>query len=204
MLIAGLEKFNSGELIFDGYNFKNLNEDELSDIRRKNIGIIFQSFFLLPNFTALENVNLTLEINNINNGLNKSKEILDKVGLKHRFNHYPSQLSGGEQQRVAIARSLVMKPKLILADEPTGNLDKINSSLISGILFDIVKDSGSSLILVTHDLPMALEICDRSIILNNGEITTDMKTYEILKDKKIMEENRLELPYGFALHHLEE
>ena len=89
---SGLEKFNSGELIFDGNNFKNLNEDQLSDIRRKNIGIIFQSFFLLPNFTALENVNLTLEINNINNGLNKSKEILDKVGLKHRFNHYQSTL----------------------------------------------------------------------------------------------------------------
>ena len=169
MLIAGLEKFNSGELIFDGYNFKNLNEDELSDIRRKNIGIIFQSFFLLPNFTALENVNLTLEINNINNGLNKSKEILDKVGLKHRFNHYPSQLSGGEQQRVAIARSLVMKPKLILADEPTGNLDKINSSLISGILFDIVKDSGSSLILVTHDTKIANK-AHKKIEINDGKI----------------------------------
>ena len=169
MLIAGLEKFNSGELIFDGNNFKNLNEDELSDIRRKNIGIIFQSFFLLPNFTALENVNLTLEINNINNGLNKSKEILDKVGLKHRFNHYPSQLSGGEQQRVAIARSLVMKPKLILADEPTGNLDKINSSLISGILFDIVKDSGSSLILVTHDTKIANK-AHKKIEINDGKI----------------------------------
>ena len=169
MLIAGLEKFNSGELIFDGNNFKNLNEDELSDIRRKNIGIIFQSFFLLPNFTALENVNLTLEINNINNGLNKSKEILDKVGLKHRLSHYPSQLSGGEQQRVAIARSLVMKPKLILADEPTGNLDKINSSLISSILFDIVKDSGSSLILVTHDTKIANK-AHKKIEINDGKI----------------------------------
>ena len=105
----------------------------------------------------------------INNGLNKSKEILDKVGLKHRFNHYPSQLSGGEQQRVAIARSLVMKPKLILADEPTGNLDKINSSLISGILFDIVKDSGSSLILVTHDTKIANK-ANKKIEINDGKI----------------------------------
>ena len=155
MLIAGLEKFNSGELIFDGNNFKNLNEDELSDIRRKNIGIIFQSFFLLPNFTALENVNLALEINNINNGLNKSKEILDKVGLKHRFNHYPSQLSGGEQQRVAIARSLVMKPKLILADEPTGALDSKTSYEVMDLIQKINDQGlvGINLFMILQHLP---------------------------------------------------
>ena len=171
MLIAGLEKFNSGELIFDGNNFKNLNEDELSDIRRKNIGIIFQSFFLLPNFTALENVNLTLEINNINNGLNKSKEILDKVGLNHRFNHYPSQLSGGEQQRVAIARSLVMKPKLILADEPTGNLDPAAAHKILKILEQINKE-GTSIIMATHNYKLISDKDYRIIELKEGSLVS--------------------------------
>ncbi len=170
MLIAGMEKFNSGDLIFDGINLKDLNEDQLTDIRKKNIGIIFQSFFLLPNFTALENVNLSLEINNINNGLVKSKDILDRVGLKNRLNHFPGQLSGGEQQRVAIARSLVMKPKLILADEPTGNLDKVNSLLISNILFDLVKDEGSSLILVTHDSKIANK-ANKKVEINDGKIS---------------------------------
>ena len=170
MLIAGMEKFNSGDLIFDGINLKNLNEDQLTDIRKKNIGIIFQSFFLLPNFTALENVNLSLEINNINNGILKSKDILDRVGLKNRLNHFPSQLSGGEQQRVAIARSLVMKPKLILADEPTGNLDKVNSLLISNILFDLVNDEGSSLILVTHDTKIANK-ANKKVEINDGKIS---------------------------------
>ena len=151
MLIAGLERITSGKLVFDNKNIETLSEDQLSSIRKKDIGIIFQSFFLLPNLTTLENVNIVLEINNIKNSLFKSKEILEKVGLKNRFDHYPSQLSGGEQQRVAIARSLVSKPKLLLADEPTGNLDGKNSMQISNILFDIVREENTSLILVTHD-----------------------------------------------------
>ena len=169
MLIAGLEKFNSGELIFDGYNFKNLNEDELSDIRRKNIGIIFQSFFLLPNFTALENVNLTLEINNINNGLNKSKEILDKVGLKHRFNHYPSQLSGGEQQRVAIARSLCMEPKIMLFDEPTSALDPEMISEVLDVIVDLANE-GMTMVVVTHEMGFARKVADRMVFMDEGKI----------------------------------
>ena len=123
MLIGGLEKASSGKIFFENNEITNMSEDEISNIRRKNVGIVFQSFYLIPNYTALENVSLTLEINKISNAEIKAKEILERFGLSERFYNLPSQLSGGEQQRVAIARSIVMKPKLILADEPTGNLD---------------------------------------------------------------------------------
>ena len=155
MLIGGLEKSSSGKIFFENNEITNMSEDEISNIRRKNIGIVFQSFYLIPNYTALENVSLTLEINKILNAEIKAKEILDRFGLSERFYNLPSQLSGGEQQRVAIARSIVMKPKLILADEPTGNLDSENSELISKILFDYVSDEKASLIMVTHDNNLA-------------------------------------------------
>ena len=155
MLIGGLEKASSGKIFFENNQITNMSEDEISNIRRKNIGIVFQSFYLIPNYTALENVSLTLEINKISNAEIKAKEILERFGLSERFYNLPSQLSGGEQQRVAIARSIVMKPKLILADEPTGNLDSENSELISKILFDYVSDEKASLIMVTHDNNLA-------------------------------------------------
>ena len=155
MLIGGLEKATSGKIFFENNDITNMGEDEISNIRRKNIGIVFQSFYLIPNYTALENVSLTLEINKISNAEIKAKEILERFGLSERFYNLPSQLSGGEQQRVAIARSIVMKPKLILADEPTGNLDSENSELISKILFDYVSDEKASLIMVTHDNNLA-------------------------------------------------
>ena len=155
MLIGGLEKASSGKIFFENNEITNMSEDEISNIRRKNISIVFQSFYLIPNYTALENVSLTLEINKISNAEVKAKEILERFGLSERFNNLPSQLSGGEQQRVAIARSIVMKPKLILADEPTGNLDSENSELISKILFDYVSDENASLIMVTHDNNLA-------------------------------------------------
>ena len=155
MLIGGLEKASSGKFFFENNEITNMSEDEISNIRRKNIGIVFQSFYLIPNYTALENVSLTLEINKISNAEIKAKEILERFGLSERFYNLPSQLSGGEQQRVAIARSIVMKPKLILADEPTGNLDSENSELISKILFDYVSDEKASLIMVTHDNNLA-------------------------------------------------
>ena len=155
MLIGGLEKASSGNIFFENNEITNMSEDEISNIRRKNIGIVFQSFYLIPNYTALENVSLTLEINKISNAEIKAKEILERFGLSERFYNLPSQLSGGEQQRVAIARSIVMKPKLILADEPTGNLDSENSELISKILFDYVSDEKASLIMVTHDNNLA-------------------------------------------------
>ena len=147
-----------------------MNEDEISEIRRKNIGIVFQSFYLIPNYTALENVSLSLEINKFDKPTVKAKEILDRFGLSNRFNNFPSQLSGGEQQRVAIARSVAMKPELILADEPTGNLDSENTDKISSLLFNYIKDENASLIMVTHDNNLA-NLTKRKIIIKDGEIT---------------------------------
>ena len=169
MLIGGLEKASSGKIFFENHDITNMGEDEISNIRRKNIGIVFQSFYLIPNYTALENVSLTLEINKISNAEIKAKEILDRFGLSERFYNLPSQLSGGEQQRVAIARSIVMKPKLILADEPTGNLDSENSELISKILFDYVTNEKASLIIVTHDNKLANQTM-KKIKIKDGRI----------------------------------
>ena len=169
MLIGGLEKNTSGKIFFMDDEISKLSEDEISKIRKKNIGIIFQSFYLIPNYTALENVSLTLEINGIKDPIKKSKDILDRFGLTKRLNHLPSQLSGGEQQRVAIARSVAMKPKLILADEPTGNLDTENSNMIANILFKYVKEEGSSLIMVTHDQRLANK-ARRKIKIKDGKI----------------------------------
>ena len=138
MLLAGLEKPTSGSIVFENQTISDFNEEGLSDFRQKNIGIIFQSFYLIPNYTALENVALTLEINLQKNATDLAKDILINLGLEHRLQHYPSQLSGGEQQRVAIARAVINKPSIILADEPTGNLDDENSVLISDTLFDVV------------------------------------------------------------------
>ena len=169
MLIGGLEQVTSGKIYFENQEITKLNEDEVSEIRRKNIGIIFQSFYLIPNYTAVENVALTLELNNFKDSNKKAKELLDRFGLKNRFNNLPSQLSGGEQQRVAIARAIAMNPKLILADEPTGNLDGENSQMISDILFKYIKEEGSSLIMVTHDLKLAKK-AKRIIKINDGKI----------------------------------
>ena len=169
MLIAGLEKATSGKIFFKDQEISKLNEDEVAEIRRKNIGIIFQSFYLIPNYTAVENVALTLELNKFKNPEQKAKNLLDRFGLKHRFNNLPSQLSGGEQQRVAIARAIAMKPELILADEPTGNLDSENSTMIADILFNFAKDEGSSLIIVTHDSKLANK-AKRKIKIKDGKI----------------------------------
>ena len=169
MLIAGLEKATSGQIFFQNKEISSLSEDEVSEIRRKNIGIVFQSFYLIPNYTAVENVALTLELNNFKDPTNQAKEILERMRLKHRFNNLPSQLSGGEQQRVAIARAIAMKPELILADEPTGNLDSENSEIISEILFNYVKEEGSSLIMVTHDEKLANK-AEIKIKIKDGKI----------------------------------
>ena len=169
MLIGGLEKPNSGKIIFQDQEITSLSEDEVSEIRKKNIGIIFQSFYLIPNYTAAENVALTLELNNFKNPEKEAKILLDRFGLKHRLNNLPSQLSGGEQQRVAIARAIAMKPELILADEPTGNLDTENSIMIANILFKYVKEEGSSLIMVTHDTKLA-DKAKRKIKIKDGKI----------------------------------
>ena len=170
MLIGGLEKATSGKIYFNNKDLTNLSEDKISEIRRKNIGIVFQSFYLIPNYSALENVALTLELNKFSNPNSQAKELLYRFGLKNRFNNLPSQLSGGEQQRVAIARAIAMKPELILADEPTGNLDSENSLMISKILFKYVAEEGSSLIMVTHDHKLANK-SKRKIKIIDGKIS---------------------------------
>ena len=171
MLMAGLEQPTSGEIIFDQQPISTFNEDQLADIRKKKIGIVFQSFYLIPNYTALENVSLILEINGIDNSKQKAEDLLVQFGLKDRLHHFPTQLSGGEQQRVAIARSMAVKPKLILADEPTGNLDSENSQIISNLLFEYANKNQSSFVLVTHDLKFA-EKCDRIIKIEDGTIVS--------------------------------
>ena len=169
MLVGGLERATSGKIFFQDQEITKLNDDQVSKIRKKSIGIIFQSFYLIPNYTAVENVALTLELNKFKNPERNAKELLDKFGLKHRLNNLPSQLSGGEQQRVAIARAIAMKPELILADEPTGNLDTENSTMIANILFKYVKEESSSLIMVTHD-PKLADKAKRKIKIKDGKI----------------------------------
>ena len=169
MLVGGLERATSGKIFFQDQEITKLNDDQVSKIRKKSIGIIFQSFYLIPNYTAVENVALTLELNKFKNPERNAKELLDRFGLKHRLNNLPTQLSGGEQQRVAIARAIAMKPELILADEPTGNLDTENSLMISKILFNYVREEGSSLIIVTHDIKLANKT-DRKIKIKDGKI----------------------------------
>ena len=169
MLIGGLERATSGKIFFQDQELTKLDEDQISEIRKKSIGIIFQSFYLIPNYSAVENVSLALELNKFKNPEKEAKILLERFGLKHRFNNLPSQLSGGEQQRVAIARAIAMKPQLILADEPTGNLDTENSIMISEILFKYVKEEGSSLIMVTHDSKLANK-AKRKIKIEDGKI----------------------------------
>ena len=169
MCIAGLELISKGKILFNNLPIHNLKEDDLALYRSKNIGIIFQSFNLLPSMTALENVNLPIEISGNFKNNKMAIELLTAVGLKNRIFHYPHQLSGGEQQRVAIARSLISNPEILIADEPTGNLDKKNSEDVIKLLFQLKKDFGSTLILVTHDTSVA-KLCDRIIKIDNGLI----------------------------------
>ena len=169
MLMAGLEKPTSGSIQFQEKELTSYTEDQLTDFRKQNIGIVFQSFYLIPSYTALENVALSLEINFQKNALIQAEEILTDLGLKDRLHHFPSQLSGGEQQRVAIARAIINKPELILADEPTGNLDEENSQVIADLLFNVSQKFQKSLCLVTHDLELAKK-CDRLMKIDNGTI----------------------------------
>ena len=169
MTIAGLETITEGKVFYKDKPIHNLKEDELADYRSKNVGVIFQSFNLLPSMTALENVNLPLEISGNFIDDKKAIKLLESVGLGHRISHYPHELSGGEQQRVAIARSLISSPEILIADEPTGNLDKKNSKEVIELIFKLQKIHKSTLILVTHDKSLA-DLCDQTIILDNGII----------------------------------
>ena len=169
MLMAGLEKPSLGSIKFQNQELTTYSEDQITDFRKKNIGIVFQSFYLIPSYTALENVALSLEINFQKNAVVQAEEILTDLGLKDRLQHFPNQLSGGEQQRVAIARAIINKPELILADEPTGNLDEENSQIIADLLFNVSQKYKKSLCLVTHDLELAKK-CDRLMKIDNGTI----------------------------------
>lgn len=170
MLLAGLEKPTAGKITLLGTDITKADEDALAELRRKHIGIVFQSFHLIPTMTALENVALPLEITGNADAFAAAKVALESVGLAHRMTHYPSQLSGGEQQRVAIARACIAKPDLLLADEPTGNLDQTNGSQIVELLFNLHKTIGTTLVLITHDMKLAQK-CDRSLHMLNGRIS---------------------------------
>jgi putative ABC transport system ATP-binding protein len=169
MLLGGLERASSGSVRVAGTELSDLNEDQLAFLRRDQLGIVFQSFHLIPTMSALENVATPLELAGVTDAFKKARGALDTVGLTHRQDHFPGQLSGGEQQRVALARAVVAQPKILLADEPTGNLDGINGIAIMDLLFSLRDQFGSTLILVTHD-PVLANRCNRIIRLHDGEI----------------------------------
>lgn len=169
MVVAGLERASSGSVEVAGHDLTRLGEDELAIMRGARIGIVFQSFHLVPTMTALENVALPLEFAGARNAFTTARELLDEVGLTRRVDHFPAQLSGGEQQRVAIARALSRTPKLILADEPTGNLDTKTGRHIVDLLFGLQRRRGATLILVTHDERLTAA-CERTIRMADGRI----------------------------------
>ena len=170
MLAGGLERASSGEIEILGQVITEMSEDKLSRLRRNNVGVVFQSFHLIPTLTALENVATPLEISFSKNPNKHAIMALDRVGLSHRAHHYPSQLSGGEQQRVALARAYVSNPKILLADEPTGNLDEENTKAIVDLLFEIKNENDTTLFLVTHSRELAKK-CDRIIKIRDGKLS---------------------------------
>jgi len=169
MLMSGLEKPSSGSMTFNNEDFSKISEAEKTEIRKKKIGLVFQQFYLIPNYTALENVMFPMQINKIKNEKIKASTILSEIGLEQRKDNLPSELSGGEQQRVAIARAISFNPEIILADEPTGNLDRKNTEIVSNLLINFSKKKKISLILVTHNMKLAKK-CDRILKLFDGYI----------------------------------
>ena len=174
-LLAGLDQVTEGEIFLDGEGLHSMGEEERAVLRGNKVGFIFQSFMLVQSLTALENVMLPAEIAGLDNPKALAMNILEQVGLKHRAHHFPNQLSGGEQQRAAIARAFITSPKILFADEPTCNLDAKNSAKIESLLFQMNREKGTTLVLVTHDNELA-EHCDRQLTMNAGELveTTDI------------------------------
>ena len=171
MIVAGLEKPTSGTVSVAGTNLGGLNEDGLALFRRDNMGIVFQDFHLIPTMNAMENVALPLELAGHRDALQTARDRLDAVRLGHRLTHYPGQLSGGEQQRVALARAFAMKPKLLLADEPTGNLDSDTGARVIELMFALSAELGTTLLLITHEGVIAGQ-CDRTIRIEDGLIAS--------------------------------
>lgn len=172
-LIAGLDNPTTGDILLDGQNITKMNEDDLAEFRGAKLGFIFQSFHLIPSLTAYENILVPMEIMGIGNATKRAQSLLDEVGLHERGHHYPSQLSGGEQQRVAIARAFANEPPILLADEPTGNLDTNNGAHIFDLLLKLNHERKTTLVLVTHDAVLA-DKADRKISLRGGHVVGDV------------------------------
>lgn len=172
-LIAGLDAPSSGEILVDGANVTTMSEDELAELRSKQIGFVFQSFHLIPSLTAFENVIIPMEILGLKDAKSRAAKLLEDVELTSRGHHYPTELSGGEQQRVAIARAFANQPKILLADEPTGNLDSKNGNHIFDLMTDLHNQHNVTLVLVTHDQSLA-ERAQRQVILKDGKIISDV------------------------------
>ena len=172
MVMGGLERATGGRVEALGQDLTNLSEDDLARFRRQHMGVVFQSFHLIPTMTALENVAVPLELAGVKDAFARAEAELDAVGLGHRMGHFPAQMSGGEQQRVALARAAAPRPQLLLADEPTGNLDGANGSAITDLLFGLQERHGATLVLVTHSSALA-ERCSRVVQLRDGHISGD-------------------------------
>ncbi|MGZ5279244.1 MAG: ABC transporter ATP-binding protein [Pseudobdellovibrionaceae bacterium] len=168
-LLAGLDRPSSGKIFVAGQEISQFSEQEMTAFRGRKIGIVFQQFHLLPHLTAIENVMLPLEIWNEENREARAAKVLDQMGLSHRLNHFPSQMSGGECQRVAIARALVVQPEILLADEPSGNLDTMTGRKVMDVFFEVVRANRVTTVLVTHSEALA-KTCDRQLLLENGRL----------------------------------
>ncbi|USD38584.1 MULTISPECIES: ABC transporter ATP-binding protein [Ferrimonas] len=168
-LLAGLDNATEGEVWLAGEPLHQMDEEQRAELRGRKVGFIFQSFMLVESLTALENVMLPIELTGANDARSVAETMLQRVGLSHRLDHFPNQLSGGEQQRVAIARAFVSQPDILFADEPTGNLDQANSSRIEDLLFELNQEHHSTLVLVTHDLQLA-QRCQRRAQMNGGQL----------------------------------
>ncbi len=171
-LLAGLDAPSSGQVLLDGIDISHLEEDKLAEIRGKKLGFVFQSYQLIPTLTALENVLLPHELNAHGDGKPHARSLLTQVGLGDRMTHYPVQLSGGEQQRVALARAFMLDPPIVLADEPTGNLDSVNGQHVLELLLGRNRDAHTTLVIVTHD-PQVATLANRRIVLRDGIIVAD-------------------------------
>ncbi|MDR8523404.1 MULTISPECIES: ABC transporter ATP-binding protein [Shewanella] len=169
-LLAALDSPSSGSIKLDGVALENLDEEAKAALRKQKVSFIFQSFMLVDTLNALENVMLPAELAGVDKAKQKAEAMLERVGLSHRLTHFPNQLSGGEQQRVAIARAFICEPKVLFADEPTGNLDSANSDKIADMLFELNRESDTTLVLVTHDMELASR-CQRQFIMDSGRLT---------------------------------